>query len=248
MPWVEVLVAFGLIAVLAVVLLPSLARSRESAHRSSCMNNLKQLGLVMKMYANENRGYFPPLSPIANNWMMDAYAVYPEYLTDPNVLVCPTSPLAGGSPFTLKHNAEHPGAHVGDFHPDCVSSLFYIYTGYLIVCDEQAAAVFDAYYTMPAAALNRDLDVEVPVWADSDRITGNPGQNGIPVMWDRVPLNEVEFSHVPSGCNVLHMDGHVEFVRYSYYNNSNFFPATRLSAETFGAVLPYLPSDCYETW
>jgi len=45
---------------------------------------------------------------------------------------------------------------------------------------------------------------------------------------------------------VLHLDGHVEFVKYSYYNNSDFFPVTRLSAETFGSVLPQMPMHCYE--
>ena len=36
------------------------------------------------------------------------------------------------------------------------------------------------------------------------------------------------------------------FVKYSYYNNSDFFPVTRLSAETFGSVLPQMPMHCYE--
>jgi hypothetical protein len=41
------------------------------------------------------------------------------------------------------------------------------------------------------------------------------------------------------------MDGHVEFVRYSYYNPPTFFPVTRISAELFGSTMPRMPAGCY---
>ena len=48
--------------ILAAILLPALARAREAARRASCQNNLKQFGLVFKMYANESGGgQFPGL-------------------------------------------------------------------------------------------------------------------------------------------------------------------------------------------
>lgn len=245
--FLEMGIALLLVAVLCVLLLPELARSREGARRSSCQNNLKQLGLVIKMYSNESKGErFPPLSPIPGNWMMDVNAVYPEYLTDLSILICPSSPLATPNTFTLRRNREHPGAQVGMRHPDCVSSLFYVYTGYVIFSDEQASALFNAYCEDPwAVVAQQDLTCEVPVWPQSDRVEC-PGATGMPVMWDRVFPDDRFFSHTPPGGNVLHMDGHVQFVRYSYYNNSNYFPITRLSAETFGSMLPRLSSDCYE--
>lgn len=239
---IELAIVGGVVLLLLVIALPFLSRAREATRRAFCMNNLKQMGIVFKMYANEHREYWPPLSPYRENWMPDMAAIYPEYLSDLQVLVCPNSPfrhkavfVGGGGPGALPQ-------------PQCVSSLFYIYTGYTLFSDEQALALFkSAGSQWPGQGL-KDLELEVPVFPRSDRGI-IPAQSLIPVLWDRVPLREDEFAHTsPLGISVLHMDGHVEFVPYSHYNNSNFFPATRVGAETFGSVAPSMPASCYDDW
>jgi len=92
---IELLVVIAIIGILAAILLPALARARESARRASCANNLKQFGIIFKMYGNENKGLWPDKSLYTLGWydeMMgfDIREVYPEYLTDPFITKCPS--------------------------------------------------------------------------------------------------------------------------------------------------------------
>jgi prepilin-type N-terminal cleavage/methylation domain-containing protein len=54
---VELLVVIGIIAVLIGILLPALTRARQAANISRCLSNLRQVGMALKLYANDNKDY-----------------------------------------------------------------------------------------------------------------------------------------------------------------------------------------------
>lgn len=57
---IELLVVIAIIAILAAILLPVLARSRREAYRVNCASNLRQDGVAIAMFVDENQNYLPP--------------------------------------------------------------------------------------------------------------------------------------------------------------------------------------------
>jgi prepilin-type N-terminal cleavage/methylation domain-containing protein/prepilin-type processing-associated H-X9-DG protein len=276
---IELLVVIAIIGILAAILLPALARAREAARRASCANNLKQWGIIYKMYSNEWNGKYPRCQidydadgDITNLAAAPHIAsVYPEYLTDPNILVCPSDPGIGdwvehvtdaNGNWTLIEDADYADESYGymgwmldkcgdapDYPQESTAALFAViamldpdfegdpgtgptqYIQLLINVILSSATCgpciepWDEDVSVPAGAGNGGGDsttiyrlregIERFLITDINNPAGSAmAQSEIFIMFDALSTELQNYNHVPGGCNVLYMDGHVEFIKY----------------------------------
>jgi prepilin-type N-terminal cleavage/methylation domain-containing protein/prepilin-type processing-associated H-X9-DG protein len=135
---IELLVVIAVIAILASLLLPALARAKESGRATKCLSNLHQLGLALQMYVADNNNRLPtmrdalldtnqvPTNPIPN-------AVISHYVPGTNVWRCPSDEkdlfIKTGSSYAWNslvngQNADHMHVFAMNFHPNQIPLFF----------------------------------------------------------------------------------------------------------------------------
>ncbi len=126
---IELLVVIAIVAILAAILFPVFARARENARRTSCLSNLKQLGLGTIQYAQDFDEKFPTIRNLVTGqsgfYSWDA-AIMP-YVKSEQVFMCPSVPSLNTRAYAMNWwvagSAQHPSLESGSVYSTTIAAI-----------------------------------------------------------------------------------------------------------------------------
>jgi len=223
---IELLVVIAIIAILAAILLPTLAAAQKRAVRIQCLNNLHQLGLAIQLYAADNQDYFayPNWGTISPGWLY-ALTSTTKFGTTTTSIPQPngtnSTPYQGGQLWQYTGRVPIYWCPVDTSNnPACYFNLrteklsTYIMNG--AACDFNNANT-DGGKTFKISQIR---ELGVILWEPNAAVAGNyddGGGQGNPTDGGPGTL------HLP-GSNLLYIDSHVEFMKYQACSNQMTLP------------------------
>jgi prepilin-type N-terminal cleavage/methylation domain-containing protein/prepilin-type processing-associated H-X9-DG protein len=210
---IELLVVIAIIAILAAILFPVFAQARDSARQTTCLNNLKQLGTGLMMYAqdyDENMPAWPFRSGAGGlfndtrfkDWSYSTWvdAVMP-YVKNQGVFACPNGPKLMVGP---KGNQFVVNLAINEYIENSDN-------GYASIARLSGARNGPADVTVVAESNVPGIYQD---WSDGLKIPGKPNNFGLYRMYcaNKAASNVCEQRHQEHGVNVVYADGHAKFV------------------------------------